>query len=259
MEYDPNFYQESHNYVPQVNTWQYSTYIKRWAVEAMQDAFAAHTSTRIQGTKVAVEFNQDDYKLPAVLVKWQEHSNSSIGVGHEEWLPSPYDPDPANPTIFIKYYHRLYYGSLNFEVYGQSSVDTAMVRDVVAEILMTTDATPWGNQFVQRLYFYMNSTPYGYWNFPTLNTDRVRPSPEMYRPLPWNPEDKLCYSAGYTIEVMGDLYSATPDASSNYGGFSLVEEVDLTVTQVSNINDPTSVLSTDFYTFTGWPSGATEV
>ena len=259
FNYDPSFSQQQHNYVPQTSTWQYSTFIQRWAVEAMQDAFSAHISKRIQGTKVGASFNQDEFTLPAVLVKWVEHNNFNAGVAHEEWLPSPYDPNPQNPTTYIKYYHRLYHGNLSFEVYAQSSVDARMVRDVIAEILMTTDATPWGNIFVQRLYFYMNETPYGIYNLPVLNTDQVYPITEMQRPLPWGPEDKLAYCSGYRIDVMGNLYSATPSLDSGYGGNSLIEEIDLTVSQVTDINNATIETGTGFYQFSGWPSNTEQI
>lgn len=257
---DPNFVQPSHNYIPQVSSWQYSTFIKRWAVEALQDGFAASISPRAVAAKIGYDFNQDDYTLPAVLVKWDERDNINAGVGHEEWLPSPYDPDPTNPSTYIKYYHRLYHGDLSFEVYGQSSMDAALVRDAVAEILATTDATPWGNAFIQRLYFYANQTPYGYWNIPSLNTDHVMPIAESVRQLPWVPEeDRLAYCAGYRINVMGDLYSATPSAESNYGGSSIIQQVDLTIVQQNVLNDASSASTTDYYTFTGWPTGAYDI
>ena len=245
---DPNFTQSPHNYVPQVSSWQYSTFIKRWAVESLQDGFAASSTSRIVNTKVGYDFNQDDYTLPAVLIRWAEEYNINAGVGHEEWLPSPYDPDPENPSSFIKYYHRLYRGTLSFEVYGQSSTDAALVRDVVAEILATTDATPWGNAFIQRLYFYMSQTPYGYWNMPTMNTDHVVPIAESVRQLPWVPEeDRMAYCMGYSIDIMGDLYSATPTPEYNAGGTSLIEQVDLTVSQESELNSTATPLSVDDY------------
>lgn len=256
---DPEFYQTPHNYVPQTSSWQYITFIKRWASESMQDAFAAHVSKRVQATKVAVSFNQDEYKLPCVLVKYNERDNKNAGIGHEEWLPSPYDPDPENPTIYLKYYHRHYHGNIVFEAYAQSSTDLGLVRDALVEILATTDATPWGNIFIQRLYFYMNQTPYGYFNLPFLNTDLIYPIQEMQKPLPWNPEDKLAYCAGYSVEIMGDLYSATPNVNSNYGGTSIIDQVDLTVTELSKINDPTSIIATDFYQFDGYSSSSESI
>ncbi len=225
----------------------------------MQDAFAAHISKRIQNTKVAIEYNQDDYKLPAVLVDYIEKDNINAGVGHEEWLPSPYDPDSTNPTTFIKYYHRLYHGQLKYEVYAQSSTDMMLIRDAVAEILATTDATPWGNAFVQRLYFYMNQTPYGYFNFPFLSTDRLIPIGKTTKQLPWAPEDKAAYCSGYMMDINGYLYSATPNVNSNYGGTSLIEEVDLTVTELYQLNDPTTIASTDFYEFNGTNSNTESI
>jgi hypothetical protein len=257
--HDPEFYQPPRNYVLQTSSWQYVTFIKRWAAESMQDAFDAHISKRINATKVAVSFNQDEYTLPAVLVKYIERDNINAGVGHEEWLPSPYDPDPQNPSVFMKYYHRLYHGQIVFEAYAQSSTDLGLVRDALVEILATTDATPWGNKFIQRLYFYMNQTPYGYYNMPFLNTDRIYPISETQSPLPWNAKDKLAYCAGYSVEIMGDLYSATPNANSNYGGSSLIEVVDLTVTESLQLNDPTTNVGTDFYEFTSPASAESDI
>ncbi|CAM6003643.1 unnamed protein product [Sphagnum balticum] len=241
------------------STIQYTTFIKRWAVESLQDGFANHISKRVQATKIGYAFNTDEYTLPAVLVKYVERDSLNAGVGHEEWLPSPYDPNPSNPSIYMKYYHRLYHGQITFEAYAQSSTDCGLVRDALAEMLMMTDSTPWGNNFIQRLYFYMNQTPYGYFNLPFLNTDQVYPINEQTKQLPWAPEDKFAYCAGYSIEVMGDLYSATPNAESNITGTSLIDQVDLTVTETSQLNNPDATISTDFYQFTGFNSADTEI
>lgn len=132
-------------------------------------------------------------------------------------------------------------------------MDLSILRDAVVEILAMTDASPWGNQFIQRMYFYLNQTPYGLWNFPVLNTDIVTGFGESQSQLPWAPEDKLAYKSTYRIDVFGNLYSATP---TTYTTSTQIASVDLDVSLVDDANAPTTTFEEDFYSFSGWPSGS---
>ena len=63
------------------------------------------------------------------------------------------------------------------------------------------------------------------------------------------PEDKFIYCVGYSVEINGDVYSATPNADSNYGGTSIVQQVDLTANVVQSLSDTTTPVFSDFYAF----------
>jgi len=211
-------------YVNQV-TLQYSTFIKGAVMEALQEAFAIHPDPTVQKTFVGLDFAHKQFSLPALIVKWYEREIKNAGVGHEEWLPSPYDPNPDAPTYFDKYYHRIYTGDFSFDIWGMSSVDRDLVRDALVEILTMTDITVPGDTFIQRLYYQLNTTPYGLWHFPFLNTDLLNGYGEKTQAAPWGSEDGLVYQVNYRIPVMGEFYSKPPSQPGT--SLQMVSQVDV--------------------------------
>jgi hypothetical protein len=246
-----SFVQDTHNrYYPQ-QTIQYSTFIKRALVESLQDALEHHPTPLVASAKVAIDTTHDLFRLPAVIIKFYEREMPNAGVGHEEWLVSPTDPDPENPTEFIKYYHRLYKGDVAFEVWGMSSLDRDLVRDALVEVLTMTDVTTSGYTFLQRLYFYLNTTPYGLWHFPVLNLDLITGYGEQQTAAPWAPEDTLVYQVTYRVPIFGEFYSNTPTEPM---GIGTVSEVDV-YPWIPGIDPPPEDVDLDaYYKFTGWPT-----
>lgn len=241
-------------YAPQ-QTLQYSLFIKRALKESLLAAFANHPSPTVQKAKVELDFQMDRWILPAVLIKFYERKLPNAGVGHVEYLPSPTDPNPNNPTEFIKYYHRMYSGDVSFEVYGQTSVDRDLVRDAFIETIGMNDATLSGSNFLARFYNDMTQTPYGLWHFPALMWDDITGYGEQTMLAPWRPEDGLVYQVTYRVPIFGEFYSNTPTLPSSN---KLLAEVDL-YPWVEGLDPPPdqhpiSQYPNDWYRFTGWPS-----
>jgi hypothetical protein len=252
----PPLDQPAHQYVPQ-STLQYSTFIKRALVESLQDALLQHPDPLVKDSKAALDFNHDRFRLPAIIIKFYEREMPNAGVGHFEYLPSPFNVNPAAPTLFIKYYHRLYKGDVSFEIWAKSAVDRDVVRDALIEILAMTDTTNQGYAFIERLYLYLNETPYGLWHFPVLNLDLITGYGEGTARPPWNPEDDLHYNVTYRVPIFGEFYSNTP---SGVIGTGLVTEVDLTTNLTYDISEvPFVIEETDFYRFTGYFDGAEQI
>lgn len=242
------------SYVGQ-STLQYVTFIKRALVESLRDAFQGHPAKAVANSFVGVDFAHTKFQLPAVIIKYYERDIPNIGVGHVEYLPSPTDPNPDNPSEFIKYYHRMYKGDISFEVWGMSSPDRDILRDALIEVLSMTDATNEGYAFINRLYNALNSTPYGLWHFPVLNLDKITGYGENQQIAPWQPEDMLVYTASYRVPIFGEFYSNTPTFPSGTG---LLQEVDV-YPWIQNIDPPPAQADADdWYRFTGW-LGGTEV
>lgn len=255
INYVPPLNQPAEQYVPQV-TLQYTTFLKRAIQESLADAFANHPDEIVREAKVALDFTHDRFKVPAVIIKFYEREMPNAGVGHYEYLTAPNDPDPTNPTIFIKYYHRLYKGDISFEIWGKSSTDRDVLRDALIEVIAMSDATDSGYVFLERMYLYLNETPYGLWHFPVLNTDLITGYGENVTTPPWSPEDTLLYQATYRVPIFGEFYSATPKSTTGTG---LVSEVDVTVGQYYSDTTPLQIEETDFYAFTGWFDGARSI
>jgi hypothetical protein len=248
-------------YVSQT-TLQYVTFIKRGLVEALQDAFNNHPEKVVANAKVALDFTHTRFTLPAVIIRFVERQLPNAGVGHVEYLPAPTDPNPLNPTTFIRYYHRMYRGDVLFEVYGMSSPDRDLVRDALVEVLAMTDVTTGGSAFVNRLYYFLDRVPYDEWNFPVLNLDLISGSGDENAVIaPWAPEDQLVYRSTYSVPIFGEFYSQTPVAPTPAG---LVEEIDVYPYVAST--DPTPDTNPDpgttmnpWYQFTGWKSSDTVI
>lgn len=247
------------HYTPQI-TLQYVTFIKRAITESLQQAFKNHPDPTVAKARVAIDFGHDRWRMPGVIIKYYERELPNAGVGHVEYLPSPQDPDPSHPSLFIKYYHRMYKGDVAFDIYAMSSIDRDLIRDGLIEVLAMTDVTGPGENFINRFYNALNSTPYGLWHFPVLNLDKITGYGEQAMIAPWEPEDMLVYQASYRVPIFGEFYSTTPTFPSSTG---LLEEVD--IYPYLPAFDPTPEENPDvpgapgWYRFKGWPSGASEI
>lgn len=246
-------------YVTQ-QTLQYSTFIKRALVESLRDAFTTHPSTTVQGSKVSVDLPQTQAAYPATVVKFYEREMPNAGVGHYEMLPNPADPGyPDNVTSYIKYYHRMYKGDIEFAIYALSAIDRDVVRDGLVEVLAMQDVTPSGNAFINRLYYELNDTPYGAWHYPVLNLDLITGYGEQESQPGWAPEDRLIYQVTYRVPIFGEFYSNTPKEPSGTGLLSEVDvypwipNVDKAPSPAPLGGDPNSI-SGGYYKFTGWVS-----
>lgn len=231
-------------------TLQYKTYVKRAASEAMAAALTGHPDPTVSSAKVAIDFTGDDFELPAVIIKFNEEQMPNAGVGHYEWLPHPLDGTPGiNECILVEYQHRMYKGTIEFDIYGMSSADRDFLSDAVVEVLTMDEVSAPGQAFINRFYNNILSYPYGQWHFATLNFDLIQPSGESIKIAPWNPEDTLVYNTSYKVPIFGEFYSYTPPEPAG-GGF--IDEVDV-YPYIPNTDPSPPVPSGDYYKYTGWP------
>lgn len=238
------------------STLQYSTFVKRTVIEALQGAFKNHPDKTIAGTKVGINKSHETAEYPSVIVKLYEREMPNAGVGHAEYIQ---DPNSIIPQ-YIKYYHRLYKGDVEFAVYALSAVDRDVIRDGLVEVLAMQDVTTGGNAFIQRLYDQNNDHPYGNWHYPVLNLDLITGYGEQETMPAWGPEDALLYQVTYRVPIFGEFYSNTPVAPTFYGP---IEEVDVYPWIPGTDAEPTdpplggdpNSLSGGYYKFTGWKSG----
>lgn len=236
----------------------YKTFIKRGLVEALTAALAGYPDATVAAAKVAIDYTEDRFSLPAIIVKFYERSLPNAGVGHFEFLVSPQDPHPDDPTIFIEYQHRMYKGDIEFEIFGENSADRDVVTDALIEVLAMNEVTHQGKAFTHRLYQALNNTPYGLWHFPVLNLDLITGYGEQAVLAPWRPEDVLVYQTSYRVPIFGEFYSTTPILPSGSG---LITEVDVYpwIPDIDPPPDDPSVDSDDYHKFTGWPAGETNI
>lgn len=239
---------------------RYKTFVKQGLVEALIAAFSNHTDPTVASAKVAIDFTDTDFSLPAVIIKFYESKLPNAGVGHFEWLPYPLTDDPTNPnTVFVEYQHRLYTGDIEFEIFGMSSLDRDLLSDALIEVLSMDEVSTPGKAFLNRFYNGIQSTPFGLWHFPTLNLDNISGYGEQQMLAPWSPEDQLVYQTAYRVPIFGEFYSYTPPEPVTSGPIEEVDVYSYPTDAEGNAIDPSTPKTpsgTDAYNkFTGWPAG----
>lgn len=240
-------------------TLRYKTFLKRALRNALTAAFQNHPDPTVSGARVALDYGKMDFVLPAVIIKFVETDLPNAGVGHYEWLPNP-----EVPGTFIEYQHRLYHGSAEFDIYGESTTDRDLLSDALIEVLAMDEVSLPGENFLNLFYNELSSTPFGQWHFPTLNLDNIAPAGESATMAPWQPEDVLVYLTSYKVPVMGEFYSFTPPSPTSFGP---IEEVDVyawPTDSYGNAIDPTRpapppIPEGELNKYTGWPTGSETV
>jgi hypothetical protein len=202
-----------------IQTLSYKTYFKRLVVQALRDGFQNHPDPTVSGTTVGLDYSMTTREtFPLVIVKFYERDINDIGVGHVEYLLAP-----NSSSEYIKYYHRLYHGDVEFEIFALRSLDRDTIADAFIEVAGMWDTTPGGQAFWNRLYV-DNAAYYAPWHYVFLNTGVINGFGEMQQIAPWLVEDVLVYQTSYRIPALGEFYSNTPsDASTG----QMVSEVDL--------------------------------
>lgn len=219
-------------------TIQYRTFLKRAVRQAMAAALSNHPDPTVTRTDVALDFSLEDFTLPIVIVGFKEQALPNAGVGHYEWWPAP-DFDEGNP-IYIEYQHRLYKGSVTFDIYAQSTIDRDVVADAIVETLAMDEVSTSGLAFINRFYNEIQAnSPAGVNHFPTLNTDQITPNGEQTVPPPWRPEDALIYQTGYSLTVFGEFYSYVPPSPVGSGPVVEVDVYEYPVDGSGKAIDPT--------------------
>lgn len=241
------------------HTVAYRTFLKKACKQAMEQALLNHLDPTVTKTNVALDFGNGDFILPAVIVKFNEQTLPNAGVGHYEYWPTIEDPD-----VFIEYQHRLYKGSVQFDVYAKNSVDRDLVADAIIETLAMDEVSAPGEAFITRFYSEIQgASPPGIYHFPTLSLDVITPVPEQTTPPPWAPEDALVYQLGYQVPVFGEFYSYVPPSPKSFGPIEEVDVYEWPVDQDGNAIDPTNpappVDPSKYQKYTGFRPGSKTV
>lgn len=187
-------------------TIHYKTYLKTALVEGLRPVFTNHPDSKLQGTKVSLDFPNTKEQYPAVIVRFFERQIFNAGVGHVEFI---YDNNSATD---IKYRHYFYNGDIEFALYALSSLDRDLLADSLVQTLAMGDVAAYTQLFRNRIYSPNITTyPLADWNFITLGTDVISGFGETQLPAPWQPEDVLVYQTSYRIPVFGEFYSVPSD------------------------------------------------
>lgn len=194
------------------STIQYKTFVKRAMVEALQEAFGNHPDPTVQSVKVGIDYQDRDFKLPGIIIRFHEQSLHNAGVGHFEWGSSQ-----AEPNVLVEFQHRMYTGEIEFEIWASRTVDLDVISDAVVEVLAMDEVSASGEGFLNRLFNERLSQPYGASHFATLNFDEFNSTGERQQQTPWGSEDDLVFQNSYLVAIFGEFYSYVPPTPTTYG------------------------------------------
>lgn len=172
------------------------------------------------------------YKITFLtLIKYKLETDDSELIGDNPLITV----EDKTVDTWTKFAHYLYEGTVEFAIYGLSSLDRDLVSDSLVQILGMSEMKGWTNQLTNRIY-HQNVSPeevrdnrnrittkgYSLYHSINLNTDRIQEFGESQVIAPWMPEDTLVYQTAHRVEASGEFYSLPPDQD-----YPLVERVDV--------------------------------
>lgn len=198
----------------------YRRLIYRNVIQALRDAFDANYDREPQFAelKITQKYPLQKIDYPCIVVEYQDQRVVNAGVGHVEWFPDPLGR-------LRKWNHSRFEGSLNFQIHALSTLDRDILADALVEIIRFGRLDPQLNRFYEVLY--PEHTPpawdsgaadpnpfyeYNYSLFGQLmfDSDQVMGQGNSATVAPWQPEDVLVYSTGYSCVLHGGYYNSYP-------------------------------------------------
>lgn len=187
----------------------YNRMVKRAMVEGVRRVFTNQFAERqLRDLRVASTFPMTKADYPSVYVEFIEGANVNAGVGHSEMF---YDVN----GVLRRWNHRLFDGSIRFNVLALSSVDRDILGDAIVEMLAFSGMPEMSLQ--HNLFTHIYGDPDGI--SPDLrqtlshlayDSDVIRPGGESVSPVFWGSEDDLAYEKSYSVNVTGGFYNSYP-------------------------------------------------
>lgn len=198
----------------------YVTMVKRTIVLGLQAVFDANYSDpEFKSIRIVPDWPTDRIDYPFIEVIFNEGPIENFGIAHKEWFKDQYD-------IVREWKHRIFHGSLDFEIYAESILTRDILGDALIEVL-----SQFNTGQIDKFY----NTIYGAPNDPysalallaqlNLNTDRITPTGNNVTLAPWLPEDVMIYQKGYSVDISGGFYNTPP--LSTLPGTTYISDVDV--------------------------------
>jgi len=205
----------------------YKTTINRTVTRALRDVFTStYPDSDFQNLNIVVDYPLSEAEYPAIICRYREGPIPNAGVGHAEYFPAP-------DGSIRKWKHRRFEGTMEFLVSTLSPLDRDVLSDALVEILSFGDLDSLLNNFFVRVYGELGVEvgTLGLLHQISLNTDRIDPTGESATIAPWQPEDVMVYTNGYTLQCNGGFYNSyRPSASLGYIQNAIIEPyIDLTL------------------------------
>lgn len=180
----------------------YRRFVVETMVSALRNVFTGDydRDRQFESLKITQQYPLKKIDYPSIVLEYVDRKVVNAGVGHIEWFND-------NDNILRQWMHSRFEGTLNLNVYGLSPLDRDLLADALVEVIRfgrldsqlvnlfdTIYGDPDANYSLQFGQIMFNSDElYGKGNSATL--------------APWQPEDSLVYSTGYSIELHGGFYN----------------------------------------------------
>lgn len=230
----------------------YRRYVTETMIAAFRSVFTDQYNheRQFQELKITQKYPLVKVDYPALVIEFVDGRVLNTGVAHEEWFNDP-------SGNLQKWNHRRFEGTLNIEIVTLSPLDRDLMADGIVEVLSFGRLDTQLNNFFTTIYGDPTANAGFVFQQIGLNTDELTSTGNNATIAPWQPEDVLVYSTGYSLQIHGGFYNVQPvitwgtitsvDVQSYPQGESAV---DLTFAEQSgnNWSNPIIVLDSDTVT-----------
>lgn len=159
--------------------------------------------------KITAQYPLERVDYPCIVVEYQPQRVINAGVGHEEWFTDAND-------ILRKWHHRRFEGSINFNIFGLSTLDRDILSDALTEVISFGRLDSQLIKFFDSLYGSPNDPVTLQFTQLMLNADEIDFGGDSASIAPWSPEDLLVYETSATVQLHGGYYNVIPTDEWHY-------------------------------------------
>lgn len=171
--------------------------------------------------KITPQYPLKRVDYPCIVVEFQDQKVVNAGVGHVEWFPDPLG-------VYRKWNHNRFEGRLIFTIHALSPLDRDILADALVEVLRFGRLDQQLNRFYEIIYpehlpppwdsEAPDPNPFYEYNVSLfgqlmLDSDQIFGSGNSATIAPWQPEDVLVYTTGYSVALHGGYYNTNNQIS----------------------------------------------
>lgn len=192
-------------------------------ITALRAAFDLNYNRERQfaGVKITQKYPLQKIDYPCIVVEFQDQKVVNAGVGHVEWFRDPLG-------AIRKWNHSRFEGTLNMTVHALSPLDRDILADALVETIRFGRLDSQLNRFYEIIYPEHTPPPwdpnapdpnpfYEYnvslFNQLMLDSDQMFGQGNSATIAPWQPEDVLVYTTGYSVTLHGGYYNTNSNVN----------------------------------------------
>jgi len=196
----------------------YRRLVYRNVIAAVKSVFDSgyDRETQLSQIKITQQYPLKKLDYPCVVIDFQDQRVLNAGVGHVEWFRDPLG-------AIRKWNHSRFEGMLNFNIHALSTLDRDILADAIVEMVRFGRLDDQLNRFYEIIYpehtppppptnpdTYWQDYNYSLFGQLMLDSDQLTGHGNSAQIAPWQPEDVLVYTTGYSVVLHGGYYNTNP-------------------------------------------------